>query len=170
RDLPAAPQERGVDAEDAAAGAAGEGDPGSLRRARDDGSEAPEAERRADAAVQGEGREPGERLRADAAHDADSLRVLLDAVGVDRAARPPARALDPRPLTAGPVLHHAGADGALDALAAADDAGGRSAAGEDHDDHAHHVPLLLPVGAERPRPLLAREQPPPPLPHSAPHP
>ena len=36
-DLPAAPQERRVDAEDAADAAAGEGDPGSLRRAQDDG-------------------------------------------------------------------------------------------------------------------------------------
>ena len=33
------------------------------------------------------------------------------------------------------------------------------AAGEDDDAHADHVPVLLPVGAERTRDLLAREQP-----------
>ena len=42
---------------------------------------------------------------------------------VDRAARPAVRAVDPRPLAARPVLHHAGADGHLDVVAAAADAG-----------------------------------------------
>ena len=36
---------------------------------------------------------------------------------------------------------------------------GRSRAGQDDDADADHVPVLLPVGAERPRDLLDREQP-----------
>ena len=40
-----------------------------------------------DGALQGARRQPGERLRADAADAAGPLRVLLDAVGRDRAAR-----------------------------------------------------------------------------------
>ena len=62
--LPAPPQERGVDAEDAGDSARGEGDSGSLREAEGDRPREAEDEPGADGALQGARREPGERLRA----------------------------------------------------------------------------------------------------------
>ena len=60
---------------------------------------------------------------------------------------------DPHYIT--PVAH-----GRDDVLAAADDADdGRSDAAEDVHAHADHLHGDVPVGAERPRALLAREQP-----------
>ena len=49
--------------------------------------------------------------------------------------------------------------GGDDVLAAEDDAGRRSRAGEGDDADAGDVPVLLPVGAERPGDLLDRQQP-----------
>ena len=59
---------------------------------------AAEDERRADEPLPRARREPGERLRADAADAAGAVRVLLDAVGGDRAARRAVRRLDQGPL------------------------------------------------------------------------
>ncbi len=70
-----------------------------------------EDERRADESLSRARREPGERLRADAADDAGAVRVLRDAVGGHRAARRAVRRLDPRPLRVRSAVHHAGADG-----------------------------------------------------------
>ena len=98
RDVPAAPQERGVDAEDAGDSARGEGDSGSLREAEDERSGAAEDERRADEPLPRARRQSGERLRADAADAAGAVRVLRDAVGGDRAARRAVRRLDQGPV------------------------------------------------------------------------
>ena len=111
RDVPAAAQERRVDAEDAGDPAGGEGDPGSLREAEDDRSGEAEDERRADGLYRERGVNPGERLRADAADAAGAVRVLRDAVGGDRAARRAVRRLDSRSVGARSALHHAGPDG-----------------------------------------------------------
>ena len=86
-DVPVAPQERGVDAENAGDSARGQSDSGSLRQAQDERSGEIEDERRDDEPLPRAGRESGQRLRADAADDAGPLRVLLDAGGRDRAAR-----------------------------------------------------------------------------------
>ena len=67
RRLPAAPQERRVDAEDAGAPAAAEGDSGSLRGPEGHRPGAAEDEHGDHESLPGERREPGERLRADAA-------------------------------------------------------------------------------------------------------
>ena len=56
-DLPAAPPQHGVDAEDAGAAAGGEGDPGSLREVQGHRSRAPEDEPGDDGALQAEGRQ-----------------------------------------------------------------------------------------------------------------
>jgi YidC/Oxa1 family membrane protein insertase len=85
RDVPAPPQERGLDAENAGCAAGGEGHPGSLREAEDERSGARQDEHRADGALQGEGGQPRQRLRADAPDAAGALRVLLHALGRDRA-------------------------------------------------------------------------------------
>ena len=61
---------------------------------------APEDERRVMALYKRARRQPGQRLRADAADAAGAVRVLLDAVGGDRAARRAVRRLDPRPVGA----------------------------------------------------------------------
>ena len=75
----------------------------------------------------------------------------------DRAARRAVRRLDPRPLGARSLLHHAGADGHHDVRAAEDDAvDGGSDAAEDDDVHAAGVHVDVRVGAERPGPLLDR--------------
>ena len=76
RVVPAAPQERGLDAQDAGDPAADEGDPGSLREVQGHRSRAAEDEHRGDGALQGQGRQPGQRLRPDAAHVPVPVRVL----------------------------------------------------------------------------------------------
>ena len=98
--VPAAAQERRVDAEDAGDPAGGESDPGSLREAEGDRSGEAEDEPGADGALQGARRQPGERLRADAADDAGALRVLRAAVDGDRAARRAVLRLDSRSVGA----------------------------------------------------------------------
>ena len=55
---------------------------------------------------------PGERMCADAPHDADPLRVLLVALAGDRAPRRRVRPLDQGSVRARSVLRHAGAHGA----------------------------------------------------------
>ena len=67
RHLPAPPQERGVDAEDAGDPAGGESDPGSLREAEGDRSGETEDEPGDDGALQRARRQSRQRLRADAA-------------------------------------------------------------------------------------------------------
>ena len=86
-DVPAQAQEHRLDAQDAGAAAADEGDPGSLREAEDDRPRAPEDERRGHGALQAARHEPGVRMRADAADAAGAGRVLRHAGGGDRAAR-----------------------------------------------------------------------------------
>ena len=159
RDVPAQAQERRLDAEDAGAAAAGESHPGSLLEDEDDRSWPVEDERRADGALQREGREPGQRLRADAADDAGAVCVLLDVVGGRRDSWRAVGAVDQGSLAARSVLRHAPADGRDDVLAAEHDAGGGSRAAESDDADADHVPGVLPVGAKRPGALLADEQP-----------
>ncbi len=107
RDVPAQAQERRLDAHDAGTAAAGEGHPGSLLEDEDDRSWPVEDERRADGALQREGREPGQRLRADAPDDAGAVCVLLDAVGGGRDSRRAVGAVDQGSLAARSVLRHA---------------------------------------------------------------
>ena len=96
RHVPAPPQERRLDAEDAGDPAGGEGDPGSLREPEDERPGAAEDEHGADEPVPRARREPRERLRPDAPDVPGALRVLLDALGGDRAARRAVHPVDPR--------------------------------------------------------------------------
>ena len=159
RDVPAPPQERRLDAEDAGAPARGEGDPGSLREAEDERSGATEDERRADESLSRARRQPGERLRADAADDAGAVRVLRDAVGGDRAARRAVHGLDQGPLRLRSAVHHARPDGHHAVRPDEDDAGDRrSDAAEDDALHAAHLHDDVHLGAERAGAVLDGEQ------------
>ena len=100
RDVAAAAQERRLDAAYAGAPAAAQSHPGPLLAPEDDRPGAAEDERRGDGPLQGQGRQPGQRLRADAAHHAGALRVLLAALPGDRDPRRALRRLDHRPLAA----------------------------------------------------------------------
>ena len=108
RAVPAAAQERGLDAQDAGDPAADEGDPGSLRQIQGHRSGTAEDEHRGDGAVQGEGRQPGQRLRADAADVPVPVCLLRDAVAGDRDSRRRLHGLDPQPVGAGSLLRPAG--------------------------------------------------------------
>ena len=132
--VPAAPQERRVDAEDAGDPARGQGDPGSLHEAEGDRSREAEDEHGDDGPLQGEGRQPGQRLRADAADDAVHLRVLRAALDRDRAARRAVHRLDSRSVGARSVLRDAGPDGHQPGVAAAAHAGRRDGSGSAEDD------------------------------------
>ena len=103
---------------------------------------------------------PGERLFADAADDADPVRVLRHALGRDRAAGRAVLRLDPRPVGERPAVHHAGRDGRDDVLAAVADAvhGGSDAEADLHA-HADHLHVHLPRLPRRSRDLLAGQQP-----------
>ena len=110
-------------------------------------------------AVQAAGREPRQRVRADAPDDARALRVLLDALGRDRAARRALHRPDSRPVGARSALHLAGPDGRHDVRPAEDDAVDRgSDPAEDDDVHAARDGRDVPVGGQRPGDLLDREQ------------
>ena len=158
--LPAAPQERGVDAEDAGDSARGQGDPGSLLEAEGDRPGKAEDEHGDDGPLQGEGRQPGERLRADAADDAVHLRVLRAALDRDRAARRAVHLLDSRSVGARSVFRHADPDGHQPGVAAAPGAGGRhgpdSAEDDDADAGVLHVPVPVVSGGRGA--LLADQQ------------
>ena len=142
RDLPAAAQERRVDAEDAGAAAADEGDSGSLRGPEGDRPGAAEDEHGDHESLPREGREPGERLRADAAA---RCRCCL------RSTRCSRRSIELRgapfvgcgsTICRQPIRIYvtADADGRHDVLAAEDHADDRrSGAAADHDDDAAHV-------------------------------
>ena len=158
--VPAAAQEQRVDAEDAGDSAAGEEHPGSLREAEDDRSRAPEDEHRADGALPAEGRQPGERLRPDAADVPGAARLLQPVVGGDRAARRAVHLVDSRPRSGRPVLRDADSDGRLAGAAAEDDADDRrrSRAAEDDAVHADHLHVSVSDVARGARALLVREQ------------
>src|SRR5207253_7413061 len=96
--------------------------PGSLREAQDERSRPLEDERRADESLSRAGREPRERMRADAPDAARALRVLRDAVGCDRAAWRAVHRLDPRSLRTRSAFHHPRAHGCDDDDSAEDDA------------------------------------------------
>lgn len=123
---------------------------------QDHGPGAAEDEHRGHGALQDQGSEPGQRLRADAADHAVPVRVLRHAVGGHRNSRRGLLWLDPQPVGAGPVLHYAGPDGRGAVLADQDDTvdGGPGAA-EDHDVHAADVRLHVVVVPEWPGDLLA---------------
>ena len=94
---------------------------------------------------------PGERLRADAADAAGAVRVLLDAVGGDRAARRAVLRLDHRPRRDRSAVHHAGPHGRDDVLAAEDDADdGRSVQQKIFMFMPLIFTVIVPLGAERP--------------------
>ena len=97
-DLPAAPQERGVDAEDAGAAAGDEGDPGALQRSQGDRPGEAEDEPGGDGAVSEARCQPRERVFADAGHDADPVRVLPVAVDGDRDSGRAVHVVDHRPV------------------------------------------------------------------------
>ena len=84
--------------------------------------DAAEDEHGDDESLQGEGREPGQRLRADAADVPGPLRVLLAALAGDRDPRRAVHLVDHGPVGARPVLRDADPDGRQPVLAAADDA------------------------------------------------
>ena len=83
---------------------------------------AAEDEQGGDGALQAARRQPGGRLRADAADAAGAVRVLLHAVGRDRAARRAVHRLDQRPVGARSAVRQAGADGRHAVHPAEDDA------------------------------------------------
>ena len=87
--------------------AADEGHPGPLRQPENHRSWPPEDERGDRGAVQEGRRQPGERLRPDAADASGAPGVLRPVVPVDRAARRPVRRMDPRSVVGGPVLRPA---------------------------------------------------------------
>ena len=82
---------------------------------------------RDDVPLQGEGRQPGERLHPDAADDAGAVRVLLAAVAGDRDSRRAVHLVDHGPVGARPVLRDADPDGREPVLAAEDDAASAAA-------------------------------------------
>ena len=128
--------------------------------AEGDRPRAAEDEHGDDGPLQGEGRQPGERLRADAAHVPDALRVLLAAVAGDRDPRRAVHLVDHGPLGARPVLRDADPDGRQPVLAAEDDAHRRRPGpAEDDDDDAARLHVHVPVDAERPDGLLVLQQP-----------
>src|SRR6185436_11244384 len=101
---PAAAQERRLHAPDAGAAAAAEGHPGSVRELESDRSRQAEDEYGGDEPLSREGRQPGKRLRADAADDAGADCVLRAARPGHRAARRAIRLLDQGPVAARPLL------------------------------------------------------------------
>jgi YidC/Oxa1 family membrane protein insertase len=104
RDVSAAPQELGLDAEAAGGPAADEGDPGSLLAPEDDRSRPSEDAGRSVGPLQGKRGQPGGRLRADALYAAGALGVLFPALAVGRAARGAVRGMDPRPFGSDPYF------------------------------------------------------------------
>src|SRR5262245_47000671 len=143
--LPAEPQERGVDAEDAGDSARDEGDPGALREAEGHGSRTSENEPGVDGAVSRARRQSGKRMRADPADASRVPGVLFAPDDGNSAARCALHWLDPRPVATRPVLRDARARGHLADRDAMDDAAsrGRSDAAEDDDDHADRADLRL---------------------------
>ena len=108
--------------QDAGDPARGQGDPGSLREPEDDRPGEAEDEHRADEPVSRARRQSRQRLRADAADAAGAVRLLLDAVGGDRAARRAVRRVDSRSLDPRSAVHHADPHGRHAVRPAEDDA------------------------------------------------
>src|SRR5689334_3146826 len=99
-------------------------------------------------------------MRTHAADTAGALRVLLDALGRDRASWCSVRRLDSRSLGARSAVHYAGPDGDHSVLPDEDDADQRRPrTAEDDDVHAARDDVVLHLGAGRTRPLLDHEQP-----------